>query len=483
MSELAFSSASQLSRKLQARQVSSTELTSLYIERIERLDGPVNAVVVRDFDRALDAARAADHALARGEPGGPLHGVPMTIKESYNITGLPTTFGVPAQAKNIAAADADVVKRYKRAGAHFLGKTNVPISLADLQSYNEIYGTTSNPWNLACTPGGSSGGSAASLAAGFCGLDSGSDIGGSIRNPAHYCGVYGHKPTWGVVSAHGHWLPGVHTANDLSVVGPMARSAEDLALAMDIIAGPPDIDAGGWTLSLPRPQRASLADYRVAVWADDPRAPVDAPVVERMSDVVDALVKAGAQVSDNARPAMDVVEAIENYKLLLHAAMSRRATPEMIANRIAAAPKLDAADRSDRALTILGGSLRHRDWLQLNDERMRLRRIWREFFQEWDVLLCPQTATTAFPHDHGAMNKRTISVNGATQPYLQQLFWAGLITGPYLPSTVFPTGPASDGLPIGLQAVSAEYNDYVCIDFCTLLAREIGGFVCPPGFD
>ena len=257
MSELAYSSASQLARLIRAGAVSSRELTELYISRIERYDGDINAVVVRDFDNALAAADAADDALAKGEAAGPLHGVPMTIKESYNIAGLPTTFGQPAQAQNIATDDADVVKRFKSAGAHFMGKTNVPINLADLQSYNEIYGTTSNPWNLERTPGGSSGGSAASLAAAFCGLDSGSDIGGSIRNPAHYCGVYGHKPTWNVVSAHGHWLPGTHTANDLSVVGPMARSSEDLALAMDVIAGPPDIDAAGWSLKLPRPRRGS----------------------------------------------------------------------------------------------------------------------------------------------------------------------------------------------------------------------------------
>lgn len=483
MSELAYSSASQLARLIRAWAVSSRELTELYISRIERYDGDINAVVVRDFDNALAAADAADDALAKGEAAGPLHGVPMTIKESYNIAGLPTTFGQPAQAQNIATDDADVVKRFKSAGAHFMGKTNVPINLADLQSYNEIYGTTSNPWNLERTPGGSSGGSAASLAAAFCGLDSGSDIGGSIRNPAHYCGVYGHKPTWNVVSAHGHWLPGTHTANDLSVVGPMARSSEDLALAMDVIAGPPDIDAAGWSLKLPRPRRGSLADYRVAVWADDEQAPVDASVVNRIGDVADALVRAGATISHDARPNIDVAGAIQNYKLLLHGAMSRRMSDEMVNKRIAAAEQLDPDDMSDAALTMRGGALRHREWLELNNTRNALRRAWRAFFDEWDILLCPQTAGTAFPHDHRSLNRRRIDVNGAAQPYLQQLFWAGLITGPYLPSTVFPTGPAADGLPIGIQAVSAEYNDYVCIDFCTLLAREIGGFVRPEGYE
>ena len=474
-----FSSATSSARDIASGRVTARELTEFYIERIEQLDTAINAVVVRDFDGARAAADAADAALKAGQVVGPLHGVPMTIKESYDIAGLPTTFGIPAQRDNIATADAAVVRRFKAAGAHFLGKTNVPINLADLQSYNDIYGTTSNPWDLGRTPGGSSGGSAAALAAGMTGLDSGSDIGGSIRNPAHYCGVYGHKPTWNVISPEGHALPGNYAVGDLSVVGPMARSSEDLAVAMDVCAGPGRLDAPGWTLTLPRPRKASLADYRVVVWADDERAPIDSEITDRIAEVVEALARAGATVSDSARPDIDFDAATLTYKYLLHGAMSRRTPPEARAKFVKVAADFADDDTSDRMVTARGQTQPHSTWLGHHHERTRLRQKWNAFFNEWDILICPQTTTTAFAHDQGPPGRRTVTVNGGAQPYFQQLFWAGLITAPYLPSTVFPTGPGSSGLPIGLQAVGAEYNDYVAIDFTRLLAREIGGFVAP----
>lgn len=229
----AYSSAAELARAIKAKEVSSLELTDLYIERVEKYDSQINAVVVHDFERGREAAIAADEALARGEDLGSLHGVPMTIKEAYDIEGLPTTWGVPEMKDNIATRDADSVRRLKGAGAVFFGKTNVPLNLADFQSFNDIYGTTNNPWDLERIPGGSSGGSAAALAAGLTGLEAGSDIGGSIRNPAHFCGVYGHKPTWGIVSDEGHSLPETYGPADIAVVGPMSRSAEDLALSID----------------------------------------------------------------------------------------------------------------------------------------------------------------------------------------------------------------------------------------------------------
>ena len=222
----AFKSAIELAQMIRDKEISSVELTQYFIDRIERFGATLNTVVVRDFDRALSAARNADDALMRGELAGPLHGLPMTIKESYDIAGLPTTWGIPQFADNIAETDSAVVSRYRAAGAHFMGKTNVPLGLGDFQSYNEIYGTTNNPWDVEVTPGGSSGGTAVALAAGLTGLDSGSDIGGSIRNPAHYCGVYGHKPTWGIISGEGHALPGNVATPDLAVVGPLARSAD-----------------------------------------------------------------------------------------------------------------------------------------------------------------------------------------------------------------------------------------------------------------
>ena len=479
---LAFESAVELARKIRTKEISSRELTEFYIDRIERYDGALNAVVVRDFERARAAADAADQALAQGRDLGPLHGVPMTIKESYDIAGLATTWGIPAFRNNIAAADSETVRRFKAAGAHFMGKTNVPLQLADFQSFNEIYGTTNNPWNTARIPGGSSGGSAAALAAGLTALESGSDIGGSIRNPAHFCGVYGHKPTWDIVPSQGHSLPGMLAPPDIAVMGPLARSAEDLALALQIVAGPDPLNARGWKLDLPRPAKKKLSDYRVAVWPTDERSPVSTEISDRAQALAERLAKLGATVSDTARPAIDLDASNETYLYMLNGVMAAGLPDDQFNATLAQVAALDPNDRSQNALMARASVQHHRDWLRHNNARERLRQLWGAFFKDWDILICPQMATTAFEHDHRGYAERTIRVNNEVQPYFQQLFWAGAVTVAYLPSTVFPTGPSREGLPIGLQAVSAEYNDYVCIDFARLLAQEMGGFVPPPGY-
>ena len=480
--KLAFRSATELARMIRAKELSSRELTDLYIDRIERLDGPLNAVVVRDFERARAAADAADQALAQGRNLGPLHGLPMTIKESYDVAGLPTTWGIPEFRDNVAQSDSEVVRRYRAAGAHILGKTNVPRELADFQSYNDIYGTTNNPWDVTRVPGGSSGGSAAALAAGFTALESGSDIGGSIRNPAHFCGVYGHKPTWNIVPPQGHALPGMLAPPDIAVMGPLARSAEDLALALDLIAGAGPLNARGWKLDLPKPAKRSLAEYRVAVWPNDERAPVSIEIADRAQQLADRLALLGATVSDSVRPPVDLDVSHETYLYMLNGVMAAGMPEDQFREAAAYVATLDPADRSQAAVMARSAVQHHRDWLRFNNGRERLRMAWRAFFDEWDVLICPQMSTPAFPHDHRPMEARTLTVDNQELPYFQQLFWAGTITVAYLPSTVFPTGPSREGLPIGLQAVSAEYNDYVCIDFARLLAREFGGFVAPPDY-
>ncbi len=480
---LAFESATALAQKIRDKQISARELTDYYIDRIERFDGPLNAVPVRDFERARQAADAADQALAAGRELGPLHGLPMTIKESYNIAGLPTTYGRPEMKDNVAGEDSEVVKRLKGAGAHFLGKTNVPINLADFQSYNDVYGTTNNPWDLSRTPGGSSGGSAVSMAAGFAGLDSGSDIGGSIRNPAHFCGVYGHKPTWGIVPPQGHGLPGAVAPSDISVVGPLARSANDLALAMDIVAGASSLNAPGWKLDLARPQQKSLSEYRVAIWPNDSKAPVSAEMADRVQLMGDQLGKLGAKVSDTARPDMDLDHSHDAYIYMLYGVMAARLPDDEFQAAQKAAEALAPDDTSAVATSLRASVQHHKDWVQWNHKRETLRLTWRRFFEDWDILICPQTATTAFPQDQSDITKRQILVDNQAQPYFQQLYWAGLVTVSYLPSTVFPTGPGADGLPIGLQAVSAEFNDYNSIHFAHLMERQFGGFVAPPGFD
>jgi amidase len=484
---LEFESAVILAGKLKRKEISSRELTEHFIARIEKHDVTLNAVVVRDFDRALAAADVADEAIAQGHDLGLLHGLPMTIKEAYNIAGLPTTWGIPPLKDNIASSDAETVKRFKRAGAHFLGKTNVPLELSDFQSYNDIYGTTNNPWDTSRTPGGSSGGSAAALAAGLTVLESGSDIGGSIRNPAHYCGVYGHKPTWNVVPPQGHALPGMVAPPDIAVVGPLARYAEDLALSMGIIAGPDPLNAAGWKLDLPKPTKHKLSEYRVAVWPTDKCAPVSTEIADRVQHVGDRLSALGATVSDTARPKIDFDSSYRTYVQMLNAVMTSGLPDEAFQALRQQADQLEPGDDRLNSVLARAGVQTHRDWIRGNDTRELLRMAWREFFDEWDILVCPQMATPAFEHDHSSTEitldeTRTIIVDDEPQPYFQQLFWSGVITVAYLPSTVFPTGLSRTGLPIGLQAVSAEFNDYSCIEFTRLLAAELGGFVPPPGY-
>ena len=483
MVDIAYKSAIDLVADIKAGAISSRELTEHYIDRIERYDAAVNAVVVRDFERALEAADAADAALARGEDLGPLHGLPMTVKEAYNVTGLPTTWGIPMFADNVATSDAAYVLRLREAGAHLLGKTNVPLDLADFQSYNDIYGQTGNPWDLGRTPGGSSGGSSAALAAGLTGLEAGSDIGGSIRNPAHFCGIYGHKPTWGIVPPQGHNLPGDRKPPDIAVIGPMARSAEDLALSMNLVAGADVDNSAGWQLSLPPPRAHRLADFRVAVWPTHELAPVATEVAARVEQVADALKASGAEVHLDARPDFDFKEALDVYLGLLQGVMAESVVGEEREQILAEVAALPADDDTMAAQMLRGAVQDHGTWMKSHNQRFYLREKWREFFGDYDILICPQTATPAFPHDHSAPQMaRTLMVDNTEQPYWQQLFWAGIITVAHLPSTVFPTGLSSEGLPIGLQAVGAEFHDYTTIEFARLMADVLGGFTPPPDF-
>src|SRR5437016_1800210 len=282
MDDCAFASATQLANEIRDRHIGCVELLEFYLARAERHNPALNAIVVWQVDQARERARAADAALARGERWGPLHGIPMTVKESFNVAGLPTTFGNPLWRDNIADGNAFLIDRLLQAGAIVFGKTNVPYMLADAQSYNDIYGTTNNPWDPTRSPGGSSGGEAAALAAGLSALGAGSDIAGSLRNPAHYCGVYGHKPSWGLISPRGHTASDAVTPTDISVVGPMARHAEDLDLALRVLAGPDLLQQAAWKVELPAPRGRKLSDYRVAVWADEPIAEIDGSVRERI---------------------------------------------------------------------------------------------------------------------------------------------------------------------------------------------------------
>lgn len=483
MSHLAFLSATELAGKILDKEISSLELTDHFINRIEQLDDGINAVVVRDFDRALAAATKADRQLAMGEITGPLHGVPVTVKEAFNVAGLATTWGIPFLKDNIAATDAEVVKRFKQAGAVFMGKTNVPCGLGDIQTYNDIYGVTNNPWDISCSPGGSSGGSAAALAAGLCALEVGSDMAGSIRVPAHFCGLYSHKATWGVVPNQGHALPGVIASPDLGVVGPMARSIEDLKLAMDLLVDAQPLNQSGWQPGLPRPTKHSLKDYRVAIWSDYKTAPVDEETIARIVSTGEILTKLGVCVSDQVLPDIDFKKHQEIFLNLMWSLTADGVTDDQYLEACQLAESIPSDDLSDSAIAARARVLSHRDWLFYNNQREFLRYAWREFFGEWDILICPVFAVPAFTHDHSPIEQRMLTVNGVPQEYFQSMFWAGVSTVSYLPSTVFPTGLSRNGLPIGLQAISAEYNDYITMDFVNLLTKQTGGFQIPPGYE
>jgi amidase len=477
----AFESATRLAKAIRAKKISALELFDLYAARIRQHNRALNAICVMDLDAGRKAARAADRAKGRK---GPLHGVPMTVKESFNVAGWPTTWGLPEHKGNVAKADALAVQRLKRAGAIVFGKTNVPVLLADWQSFNPIYGTTNNPWDLTRTPGGSSGGSAAALAAGLSGLEVGSDIGASIRNPAHYCGVYGHKPTWGVCSAQGHTLPGAWHPGDIAAIGPLARSAEDLGLAMDLIAGPDGIDGAGWKVALPKPKLASFRGLRVAVMPSHSTAEVDASVSGAIERLARALAKKGAKVSGKARPDFNPDEAHKVYLALLRSATSGRQTPPHVELWERLAKERPATDMSYEAQAARANVMRHREWLGWSNRRHQMRALWAEFFRDWDVLLCPPAATPAFAQNQeGERWERMIDVNGRPQPSTTQMFWAGYSGMCYLPSTVAPIELAGGRLPVGVQIVGPQYGDYLTIEVARLIEKTCFAFTPPPGFD
>jgi amidase len=369
------------------------------------------------------------------------------------------------------------------AGAVIFGKTNVPLLLADWQSFNQIYGTTNNPWDMAKTPGGSSGGSAAALAAGMSTLELGSDIGASIRNPAHYCGVCGHKPSWGIVPLRGHTSTGALAMADISVAGPLARTAEDLALALPILAGPDELDVPGWRLDLPKPKKTRLADLRIALLLEDPNCAVEAEYVDRLAALGRTLAKAGATVSFEARPEIDTRRAHQVYIKLLRSFTLSRGAPEAFAEWQRKAAALSPADQSYKAQVARAATMLHREWLGAHEERTRLRWIWHEFFKDWDLLLTPAAAGPAWPHDQkGDRLDRVITVNGRPEDTSDQLFWAGISGVVYLPSTVTPIGLSSAGLPLGVQIIGDHLQDLMTIEAARLIAAEIGGFVPPPGY-
>ena len=369
MTELHFQPAHELAHRIVAKEICAVELLEHYLKRIEAHNPQLNAIIWMDAERAREMARRVDAAIARGDDLGPFAGVPLTLKESFQVAGTPTTWGIPNLAGSVTDTTALAAERLIEAGIVFVGKTNVPIHLADWQSFNAIYGTTRNPWNQDMTPGGSSGGSVAALAAGMTALEAGSDIGASIRNPAHYCGVFGLKPTYGLIPPRGQALPGIVAPADISVVGPLTRSARDLEIALFVMAGPDPLDDAAWRLELVEPPQKALRDFRVAVKLDDPNSEVDRAYQNKLQALVDALAKAGATVSDKARPEIDTCRLHEVYIRLLRAATSGRMPDSDVERWQKVKSELSPEDKSYLAQMARGNSLRR--MRRARDRRLR----------------------------------------------------------------------------------------------------------------
>jgi amidase len=483
LTALHYRSARELVGALRARELSCSELLDHYAERFERVNPKLNAVVATNFESARAQARAADAALARGGAEGALCGLPLTVKDTFEVTGMPTTCGAPLLAKHFAERHADSAQRLADAGAVIFGKTNTPLWASDFQTYNEVYGTTNNPFDPTRVPGGSSGGSAAAVAAGLTPLELGSDIGGSIRNPSHFCGVYGHKPSYGIVSARGHipGPPGQLSPTDLNVVGPLARTPADLELALGVLAAPRPEDAAAWRLELPPPRHERLAGFRVAAWLSDPVGPpIAGEVAALLEGAVERIAAAGVRV-EPGRPPVDVAASHALYLRLLYSVVAAGFPEEVLRGFEQARGGLAAEDRSFFAEIVRGSVSSHREWLLDDGARWRVRRTWAEWFRDFDVLLCPIMPVAAFPHDHSPIEARTIDVDGVSVHYLSLVFWAGHATLAGLPSTVVPVGRTRAGLPVGMQVVAPYLEDRTGLAFARCLEDLLGGFVPPPG--
>jgi amidase len=479
VAELAYSSAIAIARKIRRREISSREALDYFLARVAALDKPINSVVTIDAQRARTEADAADAALARGEVRGPLHGVPMTIKDSFQTAGMRTTSGAPELSGFVPQEDAWPVARLREAGAIIFGKTNLPIYAGDLQSYNEVFGTTNNPYDLSRTPGGSSGGSGAALACGFTPLELGSDIGGSIRLPSHMSGVVGHKPSYGIVPAHGQipGPPGTLTLADLAVAGPMARSVDDLKLGLDIMAGPNRWEHPAWRLSLPAPRSRNLKAYRIAAWLDDPRCRVAPAVHDLLEKAARSLEDAGVRVDREARPAFTLEKVVDTFFALLQAALAGGVSREKLDDYAATIGDTPAA--STRRLL----AMRHREWLSYNERRLQMRKRWEEFFANWDAILLPVMPCAAILHDHSEpMSNRTVLIDGEQRPYWVLTAWMAPAGACYLPVTVVPVGCLSDGLPVGIQIVGPYLGDRTTLDIGKRLLAMVGGCPRPTGF-
>lgn len=483
-----FVSATAMCGLLRRRAVSSAELLDVHLRRIALYNPSLNAIVTPAYEAARMAAAEADAARSRGEDR-PLLGLPVTLKDSINVRGLATTVGMPEFAGYVSPDDAPIVARLRAAGAVIVGKTNVPPMLADFQSNNPVFGRTNNPWDLTRTPGGSSGGSAAAVAAALSPLDFGSDFSGSIRVPAAFCGVYGHRPSDTALPRCGQFPvdPLPNPANALVVQGPLARDARDLELALDCVAGPEPGEEVAWTIKLPPARFESLRTCRAAILPIPEWLPVDAEILASLEGLASALALAGARVAQ-VQPAC-LADAKRHYAAfceLSHALMAVSVDP---ATKAARAGAFRAMGDEFSLACAKGVEASAEEFFLLHRERAERRASFREFFKEWDVLVAPITLTAALPH--GPMPypplvsdlTRSLDVNGLTVDYNLQVVLPALGSLSGQPSTAFPVGLNRAGLPLGLQVIGAYLEDRTPIRFAALIAESFGGIVRPSGYD
>ncbi|HZZ46855.1 MAG TPA: amidase family protein [Pseudonocardia sp.] len=479
MTDSAYREATAQLEDLEAKRVSARDLLREALARREAVDPALNSVVNTDIERAERDAAAIDDARARNVPLGPLAGLPMTIKDGYDVEGMPAIAGMPGlRGRPTDCPDADVVADARTAGAVIWGKTNVPAMLSDLQSFNSVYGTTNNPWDTARTPGGSSGGAAAALAAGITALEIGSDIGGSLRHPANFCGVYALKPTWDQLSMRGQVPPGPGTYinMDLGVAGPMARSVADLRLLYRVLRGTAR-SAASTPVTAPR-------DLRVAVWLEEPEYRLDDEVRRVLDTAAESLRSTGVTVVP-ARPPVSVPQLMTTYFGLLNSTLMAGAPDSLferlVSDRLRAQAALaDGADRYSYEAFVVDSTASFRTVVGHRTVREEIRNALATWFQEWDAVLMPIGAVPAFTHrQNGTMFQRTITVNGADEPYARMLDWIALATATHAPALAAPVGQTNDGLPVGVQLVGRWGDEERLLDLAAHLETVTDGFRPP----
>jgi amidase len=483
----AFAPAVQMLQALRERRISAVELLDLHLRRIEKYNPALNAIVTPDYTNARRSAEAADAARKRGEDL-PLLGLPVTVKDSINVRGLRTTVGMPDWAEAVVDWDAPLVSRLRAAGAVIMGKTNVPPMIWDWQANNPVFGRTNNPWDLERTPGGSTGGGAAALAAGLTPLEFGSDIAGSIRVPAAFCGVYGHKPSETALPRTGQFPFSPLPSNGMvmGVLGPLARSAADLALAFGIIAGPEEGEDAAWRLEIPPARHARLAGFRVAVLPRPGWLPLDPEILAALDRLAGDLRRAGATVAE-AQPEGfgDLRQHTQVYMSLLWSVGGLILPPDGLQPLVDAYRAL-GDEFADAA--VLGLTASAAGYFGLRIQREQVRAAYRAFFRDWDVLLTPITLAPAFLHQPMAwpplvtLPGRTLDVAGQSVSEDWAFVYPGIATLSGQPATAFPAGLTHSGLPIGLQAIGPYLEDHTPIEFAALVEREYGGFRPPAGY-